>query len=611
MSISSKAQMSGVVGQSLHRISDALENKWGFQRVIIERHPESGRLTCRSERYLWEIIRDLFLWVFSCFAPAAWREENRKSIEFFYEVFGQKTISQIDADWGLGLEKKYENGASLSRRDVEILFAGLADVTMTRAQNLFDFCISEGAKDVAETPSNHEKSSRYEELLANTEVGLVQEMAKRALHARFVGKEFKDLTAQDWDEMWPFLVSFKEAKDIKLGRTDGAGNFITRHFRSAFNYFSYRVYLQHKLREANPQNQKMLWDLWFGKATLGKEGQKMGTIVPCYLNGKMEGVRRVSHELEGGGAAVLLLKAVTQTSGLFRSMIKFQSTRTTIFRRDTWLSWRDDLAKEMGRYGATAITPVMRYLAQRGDKPQGFEEMVIDGDLSEPFCGPEESFEVIGFSLGGAQAQLFTYLNPEYKVPCLVTICSPKIKERRARNFANKRIHEYPIVIKHYMEVDDPTDDFGQADLGAWCDPKKGKDVSLTIFSSDVTMTRSSVVTAILNPPSQSDKFCIAFFSALESFFVAHSRNTTLEEDGYACLRFSNSCPTDSKVMEVVLGQGLLENDLRIPVRNALQSALDAALATKHAAILQLRRGVSFWDGQSVAQVPLLGSVKQ
>lgn len=580
MSISLEGQIKRRAGDSFHTIADKISSNWGFQRVVIEKDTVTGVVTCRTQNNIFEIIRDVVFWIFSFWAPQWWKDENRSSIEYFYEVLGSKNIALIDKQWDIGFEHRYNKGLDLCRRDIEKLFVGMGDVDMTRAEELFSHIIQEKPS-ASDQPT--EQLTPIEELKKRTEMGILDRLARRNLQRVFRGKEFKDLTKADWDQLWKCLVPFNSPNDMTLG--DGSSHsFWARYFSGSFTKVKNRVYLQERLRRARPRDREMLWELWVGKAVLGKESQRMGTVVP-----HPAGYHRVSHELESEGASVLLLDAITETSEAFRSCIKFQPTRTNPFRNDTWLSWRDDLGREVGRYGANAVNSTLRYLFGQDVRPDNLDEVLIAGDPLEQI-GSEGRPWVLGYSLGGAQAQIFTYMNPDLEVSRLRTICAPKIKESRCKRFVRMRAHDYPINIRHYIEIDDPTPGVGQGSLGLGCHSHR-RPVQLVVFSEDAGMTRNEVRGEILDPPTQSEKFYGKFCDFFKGFVAAHPRNSTL--DWYACHRFSYANDDDHDVMDRALGHARHEKSLRLPVRRALKYVQGNLFAVNNAAMRQLRIAVA------------------
>ena len=70
------------ISKELEQVANTLQNAWGFERVAV--YWDKDHLHCETHFSFWQLIPTLL----SCIFPDSYMEENRKTINYFREIFG-------------------------------------------------------------------------------------------------------------------------------------------------------------------------------------------------------------------------------------------------------------------------------------------------------------------------------------------------------------------------------------------------------------------------------------------------------------------------------------------------------------------------------------------
>lgn len=518
-----------VICHQLTQIANTLERSFDFQRVVIKDQVKG--FSCKTRSSFWYFMSAwLGLWV-----PAWFRKENRDTIEYFYAVFGKRRIEVVSKRCGLKIKEKYEKEHSLTRRDVRQLFLGLSEVYVEDVHDLF-------LKLKGERPLE----------------GEIERAAAQAIQVE-PGKDFKDLSINEWEELYNRLIPFETVRSIFLNNAPTFG--FLSNFDSVDAMRHKRIFLSEKIRREGPAFDLNLWNAWVAKSMLKRNEQPVGVLIPS-----PRGFYQVYGRLEWGGASLVLLRSMHEG---IASIVKIQGTRTNIFSsKDALLSAIDDFGAEIGTRGYRAIEEELLYLLGRRLRKPPHLAKKYSGLPPEGFCKKSlrpgmEKFECLAFSVGGAQIQNFIRVHPDVFAEAFL-LCTPKISENKCRSYVNTKNGPH---LTYGIEYDDRVHRAGRCNLGVWGDKKK---VSLIVFS-DAHMSREELKAILMHPPSVPESLFATCVEFLKAFLFAHGRHTSVKVDGppsldeYDVFTMCND-PDDAKLVQWILSNGDWE-DVRIFLR--------------------------------------------
>ncbi|GAB4190540.1 MAG: hypothetical protein Tsb0015_11830 [Simkaniaceae bacterium] len=406
-------------------IAETLKNSWNCNRVLIEEDDSNFR--CKSAFNWRQLLPDFF----APFLDDDYRRENRKTIEYFYRIFGESRIKQISRENDLSLEYKRIHGLALTRGEVEVLFVNMGVVTVDTMQAIF------------EQLKNDPQS--YLHLSQN---------AARELQQRFQDREFTDLTKEDFDRLYAVASPFEKIDTYFLNNPPTINKPYSERWRN-LNGMKKMVYiLEDVRRRVNPD---------LNKAQLECDFRKIKKLVSyCVRDGVVfpepKGYRYVYEKIEGGGAYKVFLKALTKTDS-FRSQICYLPTQAWGSAvKAPWESMMEDARPEIGAFG---IMTTYQDTKERLYNPRyGF------------VSNEEEKVDSLGYSLGGTAAQR-DYCLFYGKLQNLIAVNNPAVDELTANEFA-RRINRGPLPaalpkITYIWDTEDTIPYGGDEFLGRNC----------------------------------------------------------------------------------------------------------------------------------------------
>jgi hypothetical protein len=452
------------VAVKLESIAKKLGNARGFDRVVIG---QGADFSCEIKNNLWSWLPAIF----SCLFPYSFKRDNRETFSHFFQIFGEKRIFAIGKRYGLDLEGKYARGLSLTQRDVRLLCVGAADVRREDIDTLFK----------------------------------EEQRVSSPLYCRLQGKKsVEDLSKADLDVLYQMLVPFAKIEHIFLNHLPEVTPFSSRD--DSLSGRTNRVFLIEQMRRNGSYYDEVLWKIRLSKRIVNEDLAK-GVIIP-----HPQGYYEHRALIQGGGAYKLLLRPLNTETGL-HPIIAYLSTRFSGTTMDSILSRLESLRQNIGENGVKAT-----YL-----ETKSYLDNVTKGFVRSP----EEKVDLIGMSLGGAQASRDACLFKE-RVASLTTICAPGIDEATCQWFATVS-QRFPqqMSIHHMVEKDDVVPDLGQAHLGIYCPPEKVKVRHTTFLPSDAKMQPIHPMHLPSRPEAPEEIRHMFLELFINSMIYAHSRETT------------------------------------------------------------------------------------
>ncbi len=456
------------IRESLSAIALTLQDASWHERVCIQSAIDGQAETISCAFSFWQWIPSLIAFII----PDHVAQENRETVDYFFRIFGEKRVYEISKRYDLDLEAKYRSGKNLTKWDVKQLFVGVADVRVEDISDLFE--------KIKTNPSEE----------------------TRALSTRFQNiSTIEGLTKEDYDELYKVLVPFERMEEIFLNHVPVHSFEIVPD--ASFEGKRHRVHYTETMRRQTQFERGVAWDVRLLKRIV-HEDMATGVIIP-HADGYYQHLKLI----KGHGAHKLLFKPLTQAAE-FLPKVVYLSTRCAM-NRDGVYSRLEAFHRCIGWKGTKATyRETQRYL---NDPSLGFVRQ------------PHEKVELLGYSLGGTQAQRDACLFMD-KVRKVKTLCSPGVDRLTLHEFA-RRLQSNPdhIRIDHIAEVDDAVSDLGDGFLGAYCDPAKVK-------LSHSTLVEADDPSAPINPhrapaPSTYSEMYDKMFT--ESLLSSHSRETTAQ----------------------------------------------------------------------------------
>ncbi|MBB63931.1 MAG: hypothetical protein CMO81_02585 [Waddliaceae bacterium] len=477
-----------MIGKELSQISDALENAWPKDKVIISK-TESGITVDIKKDYSW-LVGNVWDYI-----SDEEMEINRQSIDYFYEVFGEKRISRIGERYGFDLDFKRERGEYLTRSDIELLFLGAADPRVEDIKEL-----------ITDLKIQAEKKEKHLFLTAEKTNELAQKWLNLSPQEQMVQKQDK------MDDLLNILTPFSKMEDIFLGdppSTDSKSIFwLPKRKRLIRCLYELR---NHERYQKFPD-----WITRMGKR-IGSVQPEIGTVIS-----HPEGYFGISHAVKKGGSAKLFLKPITETTENFHHGVIYRGTSTNILSMDGWQSMLDDIRQNIGAEGVIS----------------SFEE--TDKILNDPsfsfIDSPNDPLWFMGMSLGGGHAQRDFCLQAKrgivHQTPRdmkLTTVNAVNVDEDTCREFA-KIAKRYPgfLQIKQLTDTEDIVHFFGDHHLGIYSDLRDVKiDLyALEFLDKDEGLEVERLENKWPEPPEQPDSLIQGIWKFIQTLRGAHIRET-------------------------------------------------------------------------------------
>lgn len=450
-------------------ISNSLEKSSNNEHVVVR---ANKNFTCQGRRSFWDYLPRAL----SLFFPEGFKEENRRTIQYFYKVFGQRRVAAISERYGLSLDNKYARGISLTKREIKKLFVGVADVRGEDLEQLF-----------------------REIKLAPFRLRHLNPHQTADLFRRFEGKsKLRELDKADYDALYAVLIPFSKIEHIFLNKVPR----ILPHSDRSDSYRGRknRVFLLEEMRR-NPHLDELFWEVRMAKRII-HDALPKGVLIPHPL-GYFE-----KHALIKKGGSYKLLFNVPGNFSL-SPLAAYLSTRTSFSTFQAIESKMEDFRCNIGAKGVkSTFNETQRYFR---DPHLGFIKK------------RNEKISLLGMSLGGAHAQRDACLFLD-RVEKLTTVCSAGIDKRtyqwfaKATQFLSSSLH-----VKHIIEEDDMIPHVGDGHLGIGCDSSKVYVEHNTLAPENPQGGQAAFSRRISVPRKQADAMRVF----LKAFIGAHRRETT------------------------------------------------------------------------------------
>ncbi len=364
----------------LQRLAGTLENAWNFNRVVIDKNEETERCSISYGFNFQQLLPDIF----SCFKSAVYKEENRHTIQYFYDIFGEERLNRLFTIHGLDLRRKYIHGIALTRHDVEQILASTGLVFHEDLKDIFF--------QIQQNPHNYLHLSSNE--LNN-------------LYVRFQGKKFKNLTKDDTDILYDIACPL-DLKTMFLNNDPGRVKWNDRW--KTWKGMKKTIYMMEQVRR-NPTASN-LEKLYRGIKRRNASEIPRGLVLPGH-----DGYRFVKEVIAGSGITAVLQQSLNKVDGVLNS-VSILGTKAS-----WWESVIEDFRPNLGSVGPMSIYNLLhRYLSHSS---KGFVE--ID----------REKFNLEGMSLGGAQAVHLAALFAG-RVNKMTLFCNPGVGENLTDWYANR-----------------------------------------------------------------------------------------------------------------------------------------------------------------------------
>lgn len=418
-------EISPIVQEQWRTIAGLLENEFDSARVTISQ--DSGQFVCKSAVHLLDWVPDFL----SCLLPNAYCLENQKTIQYLFTYFGHERVVRIFRRFDIDINHRYIYGQSVTREDIHKLFVGLGHVFKEDMIQIF--------ADI-QTPR-----ARYLHLPP-------EELAR--LKRQFAGKRFVDLAKVDLDEIYKVAVPFTNVATMFFNhppQKDRSGHNKGGDFWEVRDvvYFSEWIRRGALVLDARTH----LADYYSLKQLLGPFTPH-GLVIPS-----VDGYRYVWRKDDNAMVRAIFLQTLTQRQGPnFDNQIALLSTQFWSNAKRKWGGWTEDLRLCMGSQAIITKFEEWKRLLTPAEK--GF------------LRNGRQGIEVIGYSLGGVQAQrLAAALLPLNIVKKLTVVCSPGVDDATAEWY---RKHCQGFSTSPEIHVvrnrGDSIGELGDQMLGAGCD---------------------------------------------------------------------------------------------------------------------------------------------
>ncbi|MBB64676.1 MAG: hypothetical protein CMO81_06385 [Waddliaceae bacterium] len=429
------------ISQELNEITQTLNNAQYTHRLVVEKDQEGcfhPKLRCSISNFFPSYIRNNFY--------SKELKENKETLEYFFRVFGKSRVFRIGDRYGVNFQKKYDNGEGVSRTDIEKLFVGSADLRIEDVNELFLRIKSPEVHEVLFL--NKEQTSDLKKEFSSIKI------------TSPVEDSFVNESKEKLERLIDLLIPFANVSDVFMGNLP---NINPLAHGSGKTWDSKRQLVRALLELRHDARFHLLpsWSFRVANLIANREPPE-GTIVA-----HQEGYLKVHRRVHGGGAFKLFLKTLTQQKEKFFSGVVYRGTRGHFRATSSLRSIWDDLQMNMGINGIRATFK---------------ETNSLLNDVKAGFIHKEdEPIWFLGLSLGGGHAQRdfcaqFKRIVEKESVRHmqLRTVNSISVDRVTAEYFA-KLCKDYKgqLHILRISEAEDVIHHFGEAHIGAGCDPEK------------------------------------------------------------------------------------------------------------------------------------------
>lgn len=350
----------------------------------------------------------------------AFEEENKQTLEWFFQSFGKTRVLRILDRCKIGVDKVIKSGFKVGH--IEKLFLNLAVITVEDLKNLLEE-INEGSL-----------------LLPHLNSLKIRDVRKRLL-----GKKFNELSKEDLDNLYDIAVPFERIEDIFLFGMPQVSKMPT-FFEISLKQVVLSIELFRRGRAFIKE--KDLFEYYKLKSII-KHYLPDGMVIP-----EIDGYRSIYKKYRAYGINLAFLKPVAKTkTATYCSQILCLSTQKLDCPK-FFQTWIEDFRSNQGARGVKESVEM------------------VDKMLHQPHLGfvqsVDELVDISGCSLGGTQAQRFACIFFK-KLRNITLICSPKIDVCSAAFFDTEisdRKEKKPIQLNIIINEDDRISALGDKYIG-------------------------------------------------------------------------------------------------------------------------------------------------
>ncbi len=435
MTVSSELNVSSM----LDNIANVLQNVSNKERVYMD---ETG---CFKHGYSswWE--RFAPDWFYATFSRS-YCEQNKATIQYFKNVFGERKFQVISEQFGLNFPYKLRRGTAVTRGDVEKLFAGCAVIYHEDLEEFLD--------EIKKINLSGEHEAIQYRHLTFDEIFDLKQICD--------GKHLSDLNNDELKKLYHTMIPFKRIETIFLnhipkGEFTNASQPHTKFEDFQKFVYSYEVLRRDGLKVMSPEEKKRykVFHVIRIIKKLINFNHRIGIVFDT-----PQGLIYQKERAEAGGAYVIAAKAIKpEPEKKFLSRLYFLPTQgLNDGVKNAWESLADDFRTEIGAEGAQYIWPSIANMLRESDR----------------FVKEDEQIDIVGYSLGGNQGtRIAAALYPQGRIRKLFATSIPGIDRATAEYFAEMvKEKKIPLKISYSIESDDQTVRYGEGYLGLNADPE-------------------------------------------------------------------------------------------------------------------------------------------
>lgn len=491
------------VSYQLQTIADALRDSSDSDHVAIRKTAhdqievvkEVHHFFLSAQHAFWEVVAKIFSLFGKTLEPSSpiKFEDKETTKQYFEEVFGQKRLSRFDKKHTLQLE---DNQKVFVRGDVRKVFVSSGEITVDDLQELFS-----ELKDISQNRLRFFSERETDRL--------------RLEYHPF--KALGDCPQDKVDRLVQILSPFAKIEHLFVHNLPL--QYVNMWSENEWINQQKRVYTYHMIKPLDIKDP--LWALYVAKELSSRD------IPPSALVPHSHGYHYNFQFIRKGGERKYFMKVFSTTTEKTKSYMLYQGTVPFCSE-----SRRNVMHPQFGTPGPLATYNETHALLHNPDR--GFVQ------------SEDEQVDVVGMSLGGAQAQLAKLLYGK-KIREVTTVCSPGLD--KASLLLYKMIMQgktYQDKFVYIFENDDLLDGFGAGRLGHAVDPSKAK-IDVYVRSSGSGRY------------TYSESFWIRLSQILVSSFASHLK-PVIDTDT-RLTKYSNENAEDKKAIQEALMHSKSQRD--------------------------------------------------
>lgn len=381
-------------------LADKLKNQSDDSRVILNPTTLKADTQSYATRLTLEAVSSISPHVFENYT-----RDNIGTVEAFYRCFGQSRIEVISDRYHLPIPRLHQTGAVMTREQIQKLFVALADVRYEDVTDFLDQIRNGTATWISPDELHH-----------------LQKYIKK--------RPIEHLKRDEINLLIDYLSPFEKTEDIFLGTPPP--EVINLDSGKRFPGRAERVFLIESLRQKAKLRKLIRSDYEYdlAKRIIDREPDE-GTLLPS-----PDGFQVVHSRIIAGGAFILALKTIAGTA---LPTLVFRGTRPPLIATDGHLTLEDDLRVDVGSQGVMETFDAVQELLQDRNFLQN------------------KRIELLGMSLGGAQAMVYQAMLGDFVARCVLVApagISPDITKWFEED---SKSYTRTVRIKYMMEDDDNT----------------------------------------------------------------------------------------------------------------------------------------------------------